>query len=93
MIKTIQIIVSGRVQGVCFRANTQKIALIHQIDGWVKNCPDGRVEIRARADSQQLDQLIAWCHKGPLFAKVDSVTVSDMPIESPEPAVGFIITQ
>ncbi len=53
MIKTVQIIVSGKVQGVCYRASAQKIARQLQIDGWVKNLPDGRVEIRAQGDAQQ----------------------------------------
>ncbi|MEQ1636960.1 MAG: acylphosphatase [Methylococcales bacterium] len=89
MIKTIQIIVSGRVQGVCYRASTHKVATHHKIDGWVKNLPDGCVEIRARAEDHQLEHLIAWCHAGPIFARVDNVTVTELEVTDLAP--GFII--
>ncbi|NOT84764.1 MAG: acylphosphatase [Methylococcaceae bacterium] len=87
--KTVQIIVSGRVQGVCYRASTQKIAKAHNIQGWVKNLPDGCVEIRACAEAQQLEHLISWCHAGPIFARVDGVTVTD--VDTVDLAPGFII--
>lgn len=80
MVKTVNIMVSGRVQGVCYRASTQKVA--HQLGliGWVKNRPDGCVEIQAQGELEQLEQLIAWCHKGPIFARVDSVNVTDLEV-------------
>jgi acylphosphatase len=90
MIKTVQIIVSGKVQGVCYRASAQKIARQLQIDGWVKNLPDGRVEIRAQGDAQMLEQLIAWCHKGPVFARVNQVIITES--NNTAMAPGFIIT-
>jgi len=43
--------------------------------GWVKNTPDGKVEIVAEGDKEKLEELIAWCKKGPLFAKVENVEV------------------
>lgn len=89
MIKTVQIIVHGRVQGVCYRASTQKIGTKLNLDGWVKNLPDGSVEIQACGETLELEQLIAWCHKGPVFAKVDQVIVKELDV--PELAPGFII--
>ena len=89
MTQSIHIIVSGRVQGVSYRASTQKTAKKLQLDGWVKNLADGRVEICARGDAVSLEQLIAWCHKGPVFARVDNVNVQ--PIDAEGLATGFHI--
>jgi len=75
----LKIIVSGRVQGVYFRAFTQKQALKHGITGYAKNLPDGNVEIVACGSESALQQLIAWCHKGPLLAKVSAVEVLPCP--------------
>jgi acylphosphatase len=75
--KKIQLIVSGRVQGVCFRASTQKQAEKLGINGFVKNNSNGSVEIVACAEQDILNKLVEWCHKGPLIAKVTSVIVND----------------
>ena len=74
--KTIQIIVSGRVQGVYFRAYTRKQAIKQGITGFVRNNADGYVEIIASAKQDQLDCLVDWCHKGPIMAKVTDVSVN-----------------
>ena len=76
MSETLHIIVKGRVQGVYFRANTQKQALKLKLKGLVRNLPDNSVEIIAEGDSDALQQLITWCHKGPLLAKVSEVIVN-----------------
>lgn len=78
MIKTLQIVVSGRVQGVSYRANTQKQAKRLGIHGWVKNLPDGRVQIVARAEQGILDQFLEWCRSGPTFAKVTKVDIEEL---------------
>ena len=69
------ILVSGRVQGVLFRSNTRKQAEKLGIAGWVRNTPDGRVEIIAQGSRESLEKLISWCQKGPLFAKVGKIQV------------------
>jgi len=71
----VHIFVSGRVQGVFFRSRTQEEAEKLGLVGWVKNTPDGKVEIVAEGDKEKLEELIAWCKKGPLFAKVENVEV------------------
>ncbi len=71
--KTVRLIISGRVQGVYFRAFTQKQAVKHDIKGYVCNKPDGCVEVIASAKPENLDPFISWCHKGPLLAKVKQV--------------------
>ena len=69
------LIVSGRVQGVFFRASTQKTAQSLGLTGWVQNLPDGRVEIMAEGAEGELARLESWCHDGPLLARVSSVEV------------------
>ena len=75
--KTLQINVFGRVQGVYFRADTQKQANKLGITGFVRNKRDRSVEIIARADQDKLDSLINWCHRGPIMAKVSKVIVNE----------------
>ena len=74
MAKRVRILVKGRVQGVFFRRNTEKVAKKLGLTGWVKNSGEG-VEIVAEGD--KVDELVAWCQKGPLIAKVDSVSVKE----------------
>ena len=74
---TVLIIVGGHVQGVYFRAFTQKQAVKYGITGFVANKSNGNVEIVASATAEKLDSFINWCHKGPLMAKVENVIVSD----------------
>jgi len=74
---TIHIIVSGRVQGVYFRAHTKKQAIKQGITGFVRNKEDGSVEIVACANQQSLDSFVSWCNKGPLLAKVSNMLVND----------------
>ena len=75
--KTIHLVVSGRVQGVYFRAFTRKRAIKFGIVGFVSNKENGDVEIVAQADQKNLDNFINWCHEGPLMAKVENVDISE----------------
>ncbi len=63
-------LVSGRVQGVCFRAETQAQAGRLGLTGWVRNLPDGRVEVRAFGPPAGLDELRTWLKRGPPQAHV-----------------------
>jgi len=76
MSETLHIIVKGRVQGVYFRAYTQKQAVKLNLNGFVRNLSGGDVEIVAHGQPEDLQKLVAWCHRGPLLAKVSNVTVS-----------------
>ena len=67
------ILVSGRVQGVFFRARTLEKARDLALTGSVRNLPDGRVRIEACGTAEALDGLIAWCRKGPPMAQVETV--------------------
>jgi acylphosphatase len=65
--------IRGRVQGVYFRASTVQRARQLGVTGWVTNCLDGSVEVLAEGASEQLDELVAWCHRGPTGARVEAV--------------------
>ena len=65
--------VTGRVQGVCFRMYTQQQAENKGLTGWVRNLPDGRVELMAFGNQQQLDELNHWLKSGPSMAQVSNL--------------------
>lgn len=69
------IYISGIVQGVFFRSHTREVARSFDLTGWVKNLPDGRVEVVAEGPEDEIKQFISWCHKGPSHARVDDVEV------------------
>ena len=62
--------ITGKVQGVFFRAETKKKADELKLSGWVKNCSDGTVEIFAQGDDAKLNEFEKWCKKGPPMARV-----------------------
>lgn len=68
--------ITGRVQGVCFRAHTERRARGLGLEGWVKNEPDGSVAAVAEGPRQALEELAAWCHQGPPAARVEAVEAS-----------------
>jgi len=73
--KTVHAIISGRVQGVFFRMETQRAAKRYGVNGWVRNCADGTVEAVLEADSEKVDQMIDWCKKGPPMASVSDLKI------------------
>jgi acylphosphatase len=74
-LKQVQLFVRGRVQGVFFRASTQREAKRLGLTGWVKNRPDSSVEILAEGEEDDLKELIAWANRGPSAARVERVDV------------------
>jgi len=70
------VIVKGLVQGVFFRAHTQKEAKKHRVLGWVKNREDGTVEAVFEGNQAEVEALVAWCHSGPPFSRVDRVDIT-----------------
>ena len=79
--------ITGRVQGVAFRASTVTAARALGLAGWVANRADGSVEAVAEGDEAEVAAFIRWCHQGPPAARVDHVEVTDEPVHSalPEP--------
>lgn len=87
--RRVKILISGRVQGVYFRMFAHNKAKHLGINGYVRNLPDGRVEIIAEADNSSIGKLIKWCHKGPVTARVDDVEIIEL--ESDEALAPFEI--
>lgn len=69
------VIVSGRVQGVFFRAETQKAAQGFGVAGWVRNRPEGTVEAVFEGADRDVHKAIAWCRTGSPMARVSDVQV------------------
>ena len=73
--KRIRVVVSGRVQGVFFRAETARLARSRALGGFVRNLVDGRVEAAFEGEPDAVDALVAWAHRGPQGAHVEHVAV------------------
>ncbi|MDQ2051636.1 acylphosphatase [Natronolimnohabitans sp. A-GB9] len=71
----VHVFVSGKVQGVYYRANTRDTAREKGIDGWVKNLEDGRVEAIFEGPEDAVEAMIEWCHTGSPAADVEDVDV------------------
>jgi acylphosphatase len=69
------VFISGRVQGVSFRAYTRDRAREAQVKGWVRNLSDGRVEAVFEGPRPAVQKLISWCYSGPSQAQVERVEV------------------
>jgi acylphosphatase len=76
--KCFNYLVSGKVQGVCFRAETKKIADNLNIKGWIKNLKNGKVEIVAQIEEKQLQKFENWLKRGPKNAKVEYVKTQEV---------------
>lgn len=73
--KRVHIIISGYVQGVCFRYFTKIKARKLGIKGFVKNLPNGDVEVVAEGDEKELNELIDFCRKGPVLSGVANLKI------------------
>lgn len=80
--------VTGLVQGVFFRGNTAAQARALDLDGWVKNLPDGRVEAVFEGDADAVESAVAWVKIGPPRAVVEHV---DVAFEPPADEYGFSV--
>ena len=71
-------LVTGRVQGVFFRASTRDVALKLSLAGYVRNLPDGNVEVVASGQTDALDRLATWLREGPRMASVTNVDENEV---------------
>lgn len=69
-------LISGKVQGVWYRATTKEKAEELGVKGWVRNTSDGKVEAVFEGDQNNIEEMIKWCKKGPDFANVIDVDVN-----------------
>lgn len=77
--RCVHVYISGRVQGVFFRAETQRAATSFDLTGWVRNLADGRVEALLEGEDKSVDKMLEWCRKGPPAARVENVIVREEP--------------
>ncbi len=69
------VMITGRVQGVSFRAYARDRARQAGVEGWVRNCEDGRVEIVFEGTRPAVQRMVSWCYSGPSQAIVERVEV------------------
>src|SRR4029450_784438 len=73
------LVISGRVQGVYFRASASNVARAQRLSGWVRNRDDGDVEAVVEGEEGAVQAFITWCHDGPPGAHVTAVQVTVEP--------------
>jgi acylphosphatase len=79
-----RLVVSGGVQGVWFRESCRQEAARLGVTGWVRNRPDGRVEIEAEGEADAVAALEAWANEGPPLAQVVRVVADDIDVQRAE---------
>ena len=82
--RSVHALISGRVQGVSFRAWTVSEARKRGLKGWVRNRRDGTVEAVFSGTAAEVETMLSACRRGPLLAKVKEVELSDYEGETPE---------
>ena len=87
---TIHLVISGKVQGVFYRASAKERADKLKINGWIKNTKEGDVEVLASGSNENLSKFAEWCKKGPSGANVTNVAVTNM---DEKPEQGFKIVR
>lgn len=81
---TIHLWITGKVQGVFYRASAAEQATKMQLNGWIKNTADGAVEATVNGSEAALEKFISWCRNGPEHAAVSEVKIT------PKPDDGFV---
>ena len=76
-IKRVHVFISGAVQGIFFRSFIQRKALMLDINGWVRNTEDDKVECVFEANQGRIQSMLEYCRKGPDGAKVENISVKE----------------
>lgn len=79
LMETVHLLISGKVQGVFFRAKAKEVADKYELTGWIKNTDDDKVEAMVYGQANKVSQFIDWCKTGPGKARVEKVIVSKLP--------------
>ncbi len=77
-IRAVELVVTGRVQGVSFRMHAQSQARRLAVTGWVSNEPDGSVAAHVEGEAAAVAAFVEWCRSGPPYARVDGVRARDV---------------
>lgn len=80
--KSVHLEISGKVQGVFFRASAEEIARLHKLSGWIKNTRDKKVEALITGADEDIQKFIEWCKHGPDKALVEHVTITNMALQT-----------
>ncbi len=86
--KSVHLIIYGKVQGVYYRQSACGIAKQLGISGTVRNCIDGSVEVFAEGEESKMAEFLEWCRKGPKPARVDRIDINDEALKNFR---GFVI--
>lgn len=86
--RRVHVLVTGRVQGVFYRASCAERARALRLAGWVRNAPDGRVEAVFEGPQDAVEVMLGWCREGPRHARVVAADVRE---ETPRGEAGFRI--
>jgi acylphosphatase len=78
MAKTVQVFYEGRVQGVGFRYTARRVAAGFDVAGYVRNLPDGRVELLASGEDEEVDEFLAAVRESELAGHIDGEAVADI---------------
>ncbi len=76
---TVNLLIKGKVQGVNYRAAAKSRAANLALTGWIKNTPEGDVEVTVTGEPEAIQQFIKWCRQGPPAAVVAGVEIRPMP--------------
>jgi acylphosphatase len=76
---TVHLWITGKVQGVFYRASAAELAKQLHLNGWIKNAPGGAVEATVNGSDEAVATFVAWCRQGPEQAQVDDVLVTPKP--------------
>ncbi len=81
VVKHFNILITGQVQGVWYRASAQRKASELGLRGFVKNMPNGSVYAEAEGPAESLQAFVNWCHRGPELARVEKVEAREGPLQ------------
>jgi acylphosphatase len=84
-VKAARAVVRGIVQGVFFRQSTVEQAQARSLAGWVRNLPDGSVELYVEGPAHDVEALLRWCRRGPTSATVEDVEIEWKPMSGMSP--------